>query len=117
MQNKVYDPSNSQEVFTRQKKQTSKNSEGMEVRKGTNCKMQIYEERAEHLTTRHKAGAKNQEVIQRTEHASPCERSDLRDLYQLTWINQHKMQMFSPSYALLVIFGEDGQGAGENMHV
>lgn len=56
-------------------------------------------------------------MTQRTEHASLYERSDLRDLYQLTWIDCHKMKMFTPSHALLVIFGGGGQGAGEDIHL
>lgn len=76
-------------------------------------KMQIFEEREEHPTTRYKAGAENQEVTQTTEYTSLYERSNLRDLYQLTWIDRHKT--FSPSHALLVIFGGGGQGAGEDI--
>lgn len=79
--------------------------------------MQVFEEREEHQTTRYKAVAENQEVTQRTEHTSPYERTDLRDLYQLMWTNRHKTKMFSPSHALLVIFGGGGQGAGEDIHI
>lgn len=55
--------------------------------------------------------------LKRTEHTSLYERSDLRDLYQLMWISQHKMKMFSPSHALLVIFEGGGQGAGEGIRI
>ena len=86
------------------------------MRKGTDRKMQIFEEREEQ-TTRYRVGAENQEATQRTEHTFLYGRSDLRDLYQLMWINQHKVQMFSPSHALLVIFGDSGQGAGKDVHI
>lgn len=79
--------------------------------------MKVFEEREEHQTTRYKAAAANQEVTQRTKHTSLYERSDLRNLYQLTWIDRCKAEMFSPSHALLVIFGAGGQGAGEDMHI
>lgn len=80
-------------------------------------KCRYLKKKKEDQTTRHKAGAENQEVTQSTEHTSLYERSDLRDLYQLMWISQHKIKMFSPSHALLVIFGGGGKGAGEGIHI
>lgn len=112
MPNEGYGPGN------RQKDLPNRGNSGqdMEVRKGIYWKTQIFEEK-EHQITRHKAGAENQEVTQRTEHTSLYERSDLRYLYQLTWINWHEVKMLPPPYALLVIFGRGGQGAGDDIHI
>lgn len=117
MQNERYDWGNSQKYLPDRRNKLPGAQKTWKWGRVQTEKCRYLKKKKEHQTTRHKAGAENQDVTQRTEHTSLYERSGPRDLYQLKGISQHKMKMFSPSHALLVIFGGGGKGAGEGIRI